>query len=165
MLAGLVLFAFGIKPFITMSGSMEPEIHTGSVCFVDTKAEYDEILTGDVIAYRAGNGGLVTHRVLSISDEGMETKGDANEVTDGISTTPVNFYGKTLFSIPYVGYVIKTLQQPVYIAVIAIAVIGMFVYSAVDSYYAKKENKEGNSEENGDGVEAAGKEVKNESQA
>lgn len=137
LVAGLILFALGIKPYITMSGSMEPEIHTGSVCFVDTKATYGEIQVGDVIAFKASTGGLVTHRVIAITNEGMETKGDSNEVTDGISTTPANFHGKTLFSIPYVGYALKALQKPLYIAIGCIVLLGIFLFYVVDAYYEK----------------------------
>lgn len=39
----LVIQMFGIKPYIVMSGSMEPTIHTGSVCFVNTIADYSDI--------------------------------------------------------------------------------------------------------------------------
>lgn len=147
LVAGLILFALGIKPYITMSGSMEPEIHTGSVCFVDTKATYTEIQVGEVIAFEASTGGLVTHRVIAITNEGMETKGDSNDVTDGVSTTPANFRGKTLFSIPYVGYVIKALQKPLYIAIGCIVLLGIFLFYVVDAYYEKAQT---NAEECGD---------------
>lgn len=89
----LLITVCGIKPYITMSGSMEPNVKTGSICFVNTNADYDDILVGDVIAFETPTGGMVTHRVISITEEGMETQGDANDVSDGISTTRENFAG------------------------------------------------------------------------
>lgn len=106
----LVCYICGVRPYIVMSGSMEPSIRTGSLCLVDTKAEYDEIEVSDVIAFRQG-AGMVTHRVIAITEDGMETKGDANECSDGITTTRVNFGGKTVVSIPYAGYVFHVMQQ------------------------------------------------------
>lgn len=134
LIAVLMLFVFGIKPYITMSGSMEPAIHTGSICFVDTKADYGEITEGDIIAYAAPAAGLITHRVISISSEGMETKGDANDVSDGISTTADNFRGKTLFSIPCVGYAVEFLKRPAVIAIALILIAGMLTLSFIDSH-------------------------------
>ncbi|MBQ8813618.1 MAG: signal peptidase I [Lachnospiraceae bacterium] len=101
----LVLMLGGIKPYIVMSGSMEPTICTGSLCLVYSKAAFESIAVGDVIAFETAGGSMVTHRVIGISDRGMETKGDANDVPDGYTTTPENFRGKTVFSIPYLGYV------------------------------------------------------------
>ncbi len=106
VIAVLVLYILGIRPYVVMSGSMEPSIHTGSVCFVNTRVDYDKVEPGDVIAFQTAIGTMVTHRVVAVTGEGMETKGDANDVSDGVSTTPVNFSGKTLFSIPYLGQVI-----------------------------------------------------------
>lgn len=138
-LAFVVLYFCGIHPFITMSGSMEPAIHTGSVCFVNTKADYDEIVEGDIIAFEMNNGAMVTHRVVAVTDKGLETMGDANGVTDGISTTRENFRGKTLFSIPYVGFIIKHLQNPTVLAMIVILLIGNTIINAMDAHDAKKE--------------------------
>jgi len=102
----------GLKcvPYIVLSGSMEPSIRTGSLCVVDTGVPFEQIKSGDVIAFETGTGQLVTHRVVSFVDGAIETKGDANTVTDGFTTTIDNYRGKTLFSIPGLGYVIKQLQ-------------------------------------------------------
>lgn len=142
----IVLFCFGIRPYITMSGSMEPAIHTGSVCFVNTKADYQDIHEGDIIAYELATGGLVTHRVITIDGDMMETKGDANEMSDGFAVTEGNFHGKTLFSIPKVGYALKTLsgmmKNPAYIAIAVVIVLAVFLVGRVDRFYEKKEAKE-----------------------
>lgn len=100
----------GVVPYVVLSGSMEPQIKTGSVCFVDTKAAFEGVKPSDVIAFETANGALVTHRVIKIKDGAMETKGDANQVTDGFTTTKENFRGKSVFSIPLAGYVISWVQ-------------------------------------------------------
>lgn len=139
LMVALMLFLCGVRPYITMSGSMEPEIKTASMCFVNTQAAYEDIQEGDVIAFEISTGNLVTHRVISVTDAGLETKGDANEVSDGISTTKANFRGKTLFSIPYIGYVVKYLQQPTGIAIVLIIVAGIAALGVVDHLEKKEE--------------------------
>lgn len=147
MVAAIIMFACGIRLYVTMSGSMEPNIHTGSICFVNTKAEYSEIEEGDIIAFRTSLGDLVTHRAISITEEGMETKGDANENSDGISTTAENFHGETLFSVPLVGFVVVALQSPrnvliVLVIAITILIIGHISDVEEAEQKAKKENAE-----------------------
>jgi len=105
---------YGLEGYIVMSGSMEPTIHTGSLCLVNTTVTYDDIEVGDVIAFEiSGTNGStvkVTHRAVEITEDGIETKGDANDVTDGISTTEENYVGKTVLAIPYIGYICSYLQ-------------------------------------------------------
>lgn len=133
MFAMIIMLVMGVKPYITMSGSMEPHIKTGSICFVNTKYDYADVVVGDVIAYEQVNGGLVTHRVVNITEMGLETQGDANDVSDGVSTTVYNFRGKTLFSIPHLGYLVKTLQKPAVFAMFIVLVLGFFAYMIVDA--------------------------------
>ena len=140
VIATIILFAGGIKPFVTMSGSMETHIKTGSVCFVNTKADYYDMQVGDVIAFETSTGKMVTHRIISITDEGMETKGDANNVSDGISTTADNFRGKNLFSVPYVGYGIVYMKQPQSIAIVFVLVVAFILLGMVDDEEYKEEN-------------------------
>lgn len=100
----------GKRPFIVVSGSMEPSIHVGSISIIDTNANYEDIKTQDVIAFESEGGKMVTHRVINITEEGFETKGDNNDVSDGVTTTKVNYKGKNIFSIPYLGYIVRFIQ-------------------------------------------------------
>ena len=111
--AGGVMLMCGIRPYITMSGSMEPDIQTGSICFVNTHASFYDVQKGDVIAFQTVSGALVTHRVIGVEENGMVlvTKGDNNDVEDGPTTTVENFRGETLFSIPYLGYLLAVVHQ------------------------------------------------------
>lgn len=100
----LLLLLAGIKPYVVKSGSMEPALPTGSLCFINHRAPYEKIQEGDLVAFRTSLGQKVLHRVIRVTDQGLETKGDANEVSDGISVTEENYLGKELGAIPGLGY-------------------------------------------------------------
>lgn len=104
------LFCFGIQPYVVESGSMEPCIETGSICFINRRAEYEEMKVGDIIAFKINTGASATHRIVSITDEGFVTKGDVNSAVDTVITTEDNFIGKNIFTIPRVGFIVKALQ-------------------------------------------------------
>ena len=59
----------GIEPFIVLSGSMEPEIKTGSLVYVDkvTPKEACNLQVGDTVTYLS-NGGTkkVTHKIYNV---------------------------------------------------------------------------------------------------
>lgn len=132
MLGVIIARFFGIESRIVLSGSMEPTIHTGSVCFVNTNAKYEDVVVGDVVAF-SSPAGDVTHRVINITEVGMETKGDANEASDGISVTKGNFRGETLFSVPYAGYVIHYVRRPVVLSIIAVVFVAFFIIDYIVS--------------------------------
>lgn len=108
----VTLYVIGIEPFVVETGSMQPTIQTGSLSFINKNITYDKIKENDVIAFRVQTGDLVTHRVIKITEDGLETKGDSNDVSDGISTTSDNYIGKNIFSIPKAGLLVKIIQTP-----------------------------------------------------
>lgn len=108
-IGGLCLM--GKTPRVIVSGSMEPEIHTGSLAFIDTKVSYEDIEENDIVAFENENGDMVVHRAVDVTDGGIETKGDANDVSDGVTTTSDNYYGKYMFSIPNIGYVLFAIKS------------------------------------------------------
>ena len=106
----LILYIFGIVPYVVLSGSMEPTMETGSLCFINKNTNIEKIKADDVIAFKMKDGTLVTHRAIEINDSGIVTKGDNNKVADSNVVTKENFVGKNLFWIPKVGYVVKAFQ-------------------------------------------------------
>ncbi len=100
----------GVRAYVVKSGSMEPAIQTGSLCFVNTNAAYGSVETGDIIAFETAAGAAVTHRAVQITTDGIETKGDANEEADLSAVQESSFLGVTMFSIPYLGYLTAFLQ-------------------------------------------------------
>lgn len=126
--AGVFLLRLaGIRPYIVMSGSMEPAILTGSLCFVNTNAEFADVREGDVIAFRSAMGTVVTHRAVAVTEHGVETRGDSNRVSDGITTTEENYVGETMASLPYAGYVLWVASTKAGKCVTALGALGMFL--------------------------------------
>ena len=67
LLAGVRLF--GIEPHIVLSGSMEPEILTGSLVYVNpiTREEAQNLQVGDTVTYLTDkNGTKVTHKIYEV---------------------------------------------------------------------------------------------------
>ena len=124
----LILYILGIVPYVVLSGSMEPSIKTGSVCFINKHAKFENIKEKDVIAFKMNDGTLVTHRAIEINDSGIVTKGDNNKDADRNIVTNSNFVGKNLFWIPKVGYVIKAFQTTTG-RIIAVALILLLLVS------------------------------------
>lgn len=127
---------FGIKPFVVLSGSMEKEIKTGSIVYVNSNIKVEDIKVGDIIAFRINNG-QATHRVISINDNRtFTTKGDANQTEDLTQVKFENYMGKTIFSIPYLGYIVSNLQAHIKL-VIALGILSIILVIVVN-----KDNKE-----------------------
>ena len=102
----------GFMLFRVVTGSMEPTIPVGAL-MVTRAVDIESIQLGDIVCFKTEVseiwGRIVTHRVVGIYETNLgsillETKGDANGRSDGITTGPENFHGKTIFHIPYVGY-------------------------------------------------------------
>ena len=113
----------GYKPFIVLSGSMEPEFYAGDIVLVK-EAPTGTLTTGDIIAFRLNNS-VVTHRIIEINDsEGKReyfTKGDNNTTEDNIAITDDMVEGKYLFRISGVGNFALFMQTP----------LGMVLFIAV----------------------------------
>lgn len=115
----------GLKPYVVLSGSMEPAYPVGSLIYVKS-VDCKELKVGDPITYMISQDSVVTHRIIEVTEDGEDpenlrfvTKGDANAVADGASVHWKNIIGKPVFSIPYLGYVSHYIQNPpgMYVAV------------------------------------------------
>ena len=150
----MVMFIMGIRPYAVLSGSMEPAIHVGSVCMVDMNFPFKNIKVGDVISVKSGDL-AITHRVTAVTNEGLVTKGDANNVEDTGYVTVDGYFGKTLFSVPLVGYVVIFFKSGVGkafgLGVIALALLTDYILDlaldiAREEYKAKGKNGDENEE-------------------
>lgn len=101
----------GYHIYTVVSGSMEPEIPTGSLVYI-SNVEAKEVQEGDVIAFYGATDGssIITHRVVTNSTVMGEfiTKGDANEENDMNPIPYSHFIGKVTLSIPKVGSMAQT---------------------------------------------------------
>jgi signal peptidase len=139
--------AVGIYPYIILSASMEPTIPTGSLVYVNTK---DTLVSdGDIVTFFLTNGTEqinVTHRVARITEEGIVTKGDNNDVEDLSLLTHDRVIGKYAFHIPRAGYLMARMTERVKLVVIiwmiALHVFGFALDALAESFSDSKRSKE-----------------------
>ena len=139
---------FGHHPVVVLSGSMQPTYKVGSVIYYKKVSE-KELKEGDVITFNANNNKMVSHRIANIDKVLIETKGDANNVSDVNKIRYENVRGKVgKLSIPYVGYYIKMVNDNLTLVVIAavIILVSEFLISNAEAFDINKKN--GRSEEN-----------------
>ncbi|WP_031334998.1 signal peptidase I SipW [Virgibacillus sp. CM-4] len=101
---------FGYQLKTVLSGSMEPNIETGSIIAIHTEGDKTQFHSGDVITFRTEDDMLVTHRIVEVIDNGNQyiTKGDANDGKDLNPVLSQNVVGTySGFTIPYIGYIMN----------------------------------------------------------
>ena len=134
---------FGVRPYIVMSGSMEPAIPTGSVVFIDEMLRVVE--PGEVIAYRLNTRGeeriMVTHRVIDRIEGAYITKGDANDAEDENPVLQSQVAGKYAGHIPVLGYLLAAMT-PVRRFALILWLVSLNVLSSVLMIAAKPQREE-----------------------
>ena len=144
----------GLDVYTVLSGSMEPEIHVGSVIYVK-EVDYRELKVGDVLTFMLNENTVATHRITEVLVDEEDpttirffTKGDANDAGDGSSVHYKNIIGSPVFSIPYLGYVADYIQNPpgTYVTIAAGAVLLILVFLP-DIFGDEKKKEEENKEE------------------
>lgn len=116
-----------------VSGSMEPTIHVGDFVIINTKAK--EYKVGDIVTFYDNEGSFVTHKIISIDNDSMITKGDNNTSVDGVVPTK-DIVGKYVTKITSGGKIMAALKSP--FTLIMILVIGILVCIFIST------DKEGN---------------------
>lgn len=100
-----------IKPYIVLSGSMNPTILEGSIVFV--KRGFNDIKKGNIVTFKRPGKPQenVTHRIVGEDKSKGRTvyitKGDANAASDLWVVPKESIWGKAIFSVPFLGYVIS----------------------------------------------------------
>ena len=141
-MSAIILFGLisGIRLCAVVSGSMEPNLPTWSLCVISTRTPYDKIQTGDIVVYnRRSDDTRIIHRVTKITPEGMITKGDANLQSDGVSVGRDNLYGKALFHLPYLGYCRKLTHAPIAWATMLVCMTGILAIEITDMHKSRKQ--------------------------
>jgi signal peptidase I len=115
--AALSLPVSGWKLLSVQTGSMEPNISTGSLVFVHN-VPLETLDKGDVITYKSKNkvGKTVTHRVVEKkgNQNGPKqfiTKGDANPTVD-MPVSQHDVVGKVDYYVPFLGEVLDFIRSP-----------------------------------------------------
>jgi len=96
---------FGFSLFRVVTGSMEPEIPVGAL-LVCREADINSLHMGDIVCFFSRDAGrleqIITHRIVDITTglDGairLETKGDANLVSDIHYVTAQNLIGRVVY--------------------------------------------------------------------
>lgn len=115
---------FGYKGYIVISGSMEPAFSPGDYAIV--KGEPFENIGVDEVITFLDDDTIVTHRVKEITEEGLVTKGDANNNEDAVLVAGENYIGTLKWLLPGFGSIILFLQQP-FVFPVMIFLVGAYV--------------------------------------
>lgn len=123
---------FGYASAVVLSGSMEPTLSIDDLIIIK---KCDEYKVNDVVVFQDGRS-CVVHRIVSINDYEVTTKGDANNSED----KPIKLdqlRGKVIFHIPGVGRFVEVIKSP--LSIIVIIVLAVFL---LERSYRKEKNQE-----------------------
>ena len=119
----------GYKPFIVLSGSMEPSILAGDL-IVTKRIAPEDVKVGDVISFRVEKDIVVSHRVTEIQNEGglaFLTKGDANTGMDATKVLPEKIEGQYIWRGAGIGKFALFLQTPIGMLLFVVTPLCLFI--------------------------------------
>lgn len=124
---------FGVGVSVVLSGSMEPALSVDDVLVVKSQKEY---FVDDMVVFN-DHGTLVVHRIISIVDGEITTKGDANDSADEAITAEV-IKGKVVKVIPSAGKLLNIVRSPF----VVILVLGAAILLMELSFKKEKKDSE-----------------------
>lgn len=129
---------FGYQLKTVLSGSMEPEIQTGSIVAIKNANGQVTFQKGDIITFRTNDDMIVTHRIAEVEDGQYVTKGDANDAADAEQVSQENVIGEyTGFTLPYAGYVMNFANSSEGGAILLVLPgVGLLLYSIITIWRA-----------------------------
>lgn len=154
LLAGLVILSAlsvalprmaGLEPYSVLSGSMAPEIPTGSLAYISSAAPED-LSEGDVAAFYDQLGNVVVHRVIRnrIVEGELVTKGDANPEPD---MNPVGYgsvIGRVAAHVPVLGrFAVLYAGLPGRLGAFCMAALGVLLNSLGTRLSRGRDGKDG----------------------
>lgn len=145
----------GHPVFSVVSGSMTPTFDTGDVIIDNpiSGAAASHLRRGEIITFQTapsavtGSGSLiVTHRIYSVVERSSgpkgvaiyRTKGDANNAPDAFTVSSTQVLG--LYQgvrIPFGGYVLSALHQPLTFVVMVLLALAMLAVSGRGTWRAR----------------------------
>ncbi|MBQ9911141.1 MAG: signal peptidase I [Lachnospiraceae bacterium] len=134
----------GIGYAVVVSGSMEPAIMENDMIVYQAQPK-DAYEVGDVIVYVRDAGlpseKLISHRIVSIGENTMIVKGDAN-ATEDAPITKEQVVGRMAFYIPKVGKAVSFLKTPLGYGCISALIVLLIAVNLISMKREKKEKKE-----------------------
>ena len=134
LLSAIDITVFGFRTYKIGSGSMEPELKVNDLIVVKEFKDYE---AGDIVTFDY-NGYKVTHRIVSITDSEVITKGDANNTND----KPIkkeDIVGKVIYNFTVINYINYLLSKP--LTWLLILVILLLIIAAT-TYMKQQERNE-----------------------
>ncbi|MDO4477666.1 MAG: signal peptidase I [Lachnospiraceae bacterium] len=131
----------GFSFFRVVTGSMEPEIGTGSFIVVK-ETDPAQIQQGDVISFYSSaidmDGAVNTHRVVSVTEENgeyfFETRGDANALPDKELTPGDQVIGKVIAHSNVLGKLVGLLINPlIFFPLIVLPLVILIIVNLISS--------------------------------
>lgn len=114
LFAAVAVAIGGVVPLVFTSGSMEPDVSTGSLGMART-VDADELRVGDVVSVTNDAGTRVTHRIVAIEEApdgtSLTLQGDANPAPDERPYV-VDSADRLWFSVPVLGRVVAWMTSP-----------------------------------------------------
>lgn len=142
---------FGIEPLTVLSGSMEPELKTGSIVYIKAPENAEALGVGEVITFKLKSGTIATHRIIEIvevdGEKAYKTKGDANKTEDGGAVKASDIIGVPVFSIPYLGFIAAFIGSKVGRLVAVFAGLGLIAMTCYADLLTAKKNEDNNENE------------------
>lgn len=134
---------------VVLSGSMTPTIPIGSLV-ISKDVPKEQLEVGDVIAFD-NEGERLTHRIVALSKEKIQTKGDANAYLDAGEVGKV--YGKVWMVIPKIGYLFLMIttnsgKRALVLTALNLVLTDYLLQLLYREWINKKEGSEKNEEEN-----------------
>lgn len=109
---------FGWGMSVVLSGSMEPTLSVDDLVIVRATEDYAE---GDVAVYSTGRS-LVIHRIVSMDEDAVVTRGDANNVDDA-AISREQLLGRMEYAIPGAGKIVRVLRTaPAQLCLLALSI-------------------------------------------
>jgi signal peptidase I len=140
--------------YVVKSGSMEPAINPGDIVITGPVGGTltGDIAPGKVITFTMGKE-TVTHRVVSVDNGSVKTKGDANEDPDASAVSNSQIKGVYLFKVPYLGYIqsfVATKKGWFILVIIPTAVLVLWIVRDILKEVFKKDNNISTKKQGGD---------------
>jgi len=105
---------FGYQFKSVLSGSMEPNIKTGSIIAIKSDVNKEELNRDDIITFLTEDNTVVTHRIVETDKTKNQfiTKGDSNSANDISPVSYENVIGEYHgFTIPLMGYLLHFISS------------------------------------------------------
>lgn len=130
----------GIKTYVIISGSMQPNLNIGDIVIVKN-VKVEDLQEGDIISFRQGQS-VITHRISEIiSNKGQieyKTKGDNNNTEDSGTIKYDAIEGKVVRVVPNLGKIALALQGK--IVIICILII-FYIYLSYSGAIKRRKNQ------------------------